>query len=48
MMLEWVPDSADYTDYALQCWYQDLYPFGSQFPRREPDPVLFLNTDIED
>jgi hypothetical protein len=40
--------SAEYTEYALQCWYEDRWPFGMQQPRREPDPVLFLSTDNED
>ena len=39
------PGSVDYNEFALQCWYEDVYPFGSQHPRREPDPVLFLSTD---
>ena len=37
--------SADHTEYALQCWYEDRHPFGMQPPRREPDPVFFLTTD---
>lgn len=40
--------SAEYTEYSLQCWYEDRWPFGTLQPRREPDPVLFLSTDNED
>lgn len=40
-----LPGSAEYTDYALDCWYEDRWPFGMLQPRRAPDSVLFLNTD---
>jgi hypothetical protein len=38
-----LPGSNEYAEYALQCWYQDLYPFGKVFPQREPEPVIFLS-----
>jgi hypothetical protein len=40
-----LPGSAAYNENALQCWYQDIYPFGNSFPQRAPDPVPFLSTD---